>query len=116
MNAVNPLSENDIAAIRDEVSNAAFALSAHEVPFLEGVRKLASLRFTVSSDHHDPDFMLFVGIASQADHIPNKEVRSLCSETWLAQCDDESKELELFYGQQVLSACAKLIARFTPAA
>jgi hypothetical protein len=86
------------------------------MPFLEGVRRLAALRFEVSQDHHDPDFMLFVGIGSRADHIPGAEARVLCAESWLAQCDKDVRELEQLYGQQVAAACKQLAERFSPKA
>ncbi|CAG1000054.1 hypothetical protein PLCT2_03020 [Planctomycetaceae bacterium] len=113
MSRTNPLNESDRAFVRAEITSTARALSSHGVPFLEGVRKLAALRFEVSQDHHDADFMLFVAIASQADHIPNTEARTLCAESWLAQCDKDTRELEGFYGEEVALACKQLIERFS---
>jgi hypothetical protein len=113
MSRTNPLNENAVAVARGAVASTARALLSHDLPFLEGVCKLVALRLEVSRDHHDPDFMLFVGIASQADHIPSMEVRALCAESWLAQCDRETKELESFYERAVAVACRQLIERFS---
>jgi hypothetical protein len=116
MSRTNPLSGNHMAAVRSEVANTARALGSHDLPFLEGVRRLAALRLEVSRDHDDQDFMLFVAIGSQADHIPNAEARALCAESWLGECDKVTRELEHFYEQQVAAACKQLIERFSPAA
>jgi Ser/Thr protein kinase RdoA (MazF antagonist) len=116
MSQTNPLNESQLAVVRAEVVDTARSLSSRELPFLEGVRRLTALRFEVSRDHHDADFMLFVAIGSQADHIPNAEARALCAESWLLQCDKDVRELEHFYAQQVSAACKQLIARFSPEA
>lgn len=110
---MNPLNKNDRALVQEEITDTASALWGGELPFLEGVRKLASLRFAVPQGDHDQSFMLFVGIASQADHIPNAEARTLCAESWLAQCDRDTRELEDFYAQEVAVACKRLIERFS---
>jgi Protein of unknown function (DUF2489) len=115
MNRTNPLDETQSARVRSEVVSTARALGSNAMPFLEGVRRLVELRFEVSHAHHDPDFMLFVGIESEADHIPSAEVRALYAESWLVQCDREAKELEIFYERQVRAACEQLIARFSSA-
>ena len=116
MNRTNPLDESQMARVRSEVVSTARALGSNTIPFLEGIRRLAALRLEVSQQHNDPDFMLFVGIESQADHIPSAEVRSLCAESWLVQCDHEAKELENFYEPQVNAACRQLMERFSSVA
>src|SRR5688500_13376640 len=112
MSRTNPLNESNVAFVRAQVTMTARALLSRELPFLEGVRKLAALHFEVSQDHHAPEFMLFVGIASQSDHIPSSEARALCAESWLEQCDRDTEELERFYEQGVYAACRQLIERF----
>src|SRR5213596_11842 len=116
MSRTNPLNESQLASVRSEVVAVAQALCSRDLPFLTGIRRLAELRFEVSRDHHDPDFMLFAAIESQADHIPSPERRALCSESWLARCDSDTRELESLYEQQVITACGHLIERFSSAA
>jgi hypothetical protein len=94
------------------VLRSAHALISGEVAFLDGVRKLASLRFQASGVDQDPDFMLFVAVDSQADHIPNDGVRQLCSQAWLDQCDKDARELEAIYGAEIRAACHTLTDRF----
>lgn len=61
------------------VAQVAKALMAGDLPFLEGVRRLLALRAKASSQSHDPDFMLFVAIARQADHIPHQCKLATCA-------------------------------------
>jgi hypothetical protein len=116
MSPVNPRDETHAALVRSSIADTARALEFRQIPFIEGVRKIAALRFELPTDVHEQDFMLFVGVASQADHIPNAEVRHLCASRWLEQCDQDASELETFYGEQVTGACRRLIERFSDAA
>ena len=107
------LDESHLRAARKAVANAARSLADGTVPFVEGVRQLAALGFEVSRLDHDPDFTLFVAIASESDHLPPHELRSQCAPAWLEQCDREARELEVLHRQQVRAACARLVGRFS---
>jgi len=61
---------------------------------MEGVRQLALLRFNASKLDHDPDFMVFVVIASESDHLPPQAIRDQCAQHWLERCDNEARELD----------------------
>jgi hypothetical protein len=111
---VNKLDEGHLGAVGRKVVDAARSLAEGTVPFVEGVRQLAALRFDVSRLDHDPDFTLFVAIESESDHLPSNELRSQCAPAWLQQCDREARELEVFYRQDVCAACARLLSRFSP--
>ncbi|MDP1535334.1 MAG: hypothetical protein Q8L92_17285 [Rubrivivax sp.] len=113
MSRYNPLNENDARSFAATVVQAAQSLAQRHVPFLEGVRQLSSLRFQAGGEGHDPDFLLFLAIDSQSDHIPNVDTHAMCSEVWLRECDTEAQELERTYGAEVNAACAKLVARFS---
>ena len=107
------LDEGNLRAARKAVVDAARGLADGTVPFVEGVRQLAALRFEVSRLDHDPDFTLFVAIASESDHLPPHELRSQCAPAWLEQADYEARELEVLHRQQVRAACARLVDRFS---
>ena len=107
------LDEGHLRAARKAVVDAARGLAGGTVPFVEGVRQLAALRFEVSRLDHDPYFTLFVAITSESDHLPPHELRSQCSPAWLEQCDYEARELEVLHRQQVRAACARLVDRFS---
>lgn len=113
MNRINPLSETEFAAAGAEVVRTANAIAAREISFIEGIRNLRSLAHSASHIDHDPDFMLFAAIDSQSDHIPSAAARSMCSDSWLAECDQEAKRLEDFYETEVKAACNRLIERFS---
>jgi Protein of unknown function (DUF2489) len=110
---VNKLNENDVAALNGEIAHAASALLARQLPFLDGVRRLNALGHEVSRTGHDADFVIFVVVDSDTDHIPNVGARAMCAQTWLDQCDNEVKEVEEFYGKEVDAARKKLIERFS---
>lgn len=110
---MNQLNEGEVLASRQEVIRIAQALASGSLPFLQGIRRLDALRFEVSTLDHDPDFTLFVAIASQADHLPSEEARHLCTAEWLQACDGDARELEGLYRAQVESQCAQLVQRFS---
>lgn len=110
---MNTINESRFNASRKSVVDVARSLADGSAPFIESVRQLVALRFDVSRLDHDPDFTLFVAIASESDHLPPKELRSQCAPAWLAQCDREARELEAFHLQQVRAACARLVDRFS---
>lgn len=107
------LDEGHLRAAHKAVVDTARGLADGTVPFVEGVRQLAALRFEASRLDHDPDFTLFVAIASESDHLPPHELRSQCASAWLEQRDREARELEVLHRQQVRAACARLVGRFS---
>jgi hypothetical protein len=109
-------SHPEIEGLRREVVSTSRALVHRSLPFLLGVRKLASLRFQIPGEVDNPDFLLFAGVASEADHVPEESVRASCSSTWLAQCDKEVKELKEHYEKPVLAACMRIVERYAPVA
>ncbi|MDR0787279.1 MAG: hypothetical protein LBG44_05380 [Gemmatimonadota bacterium] len=113
---MNPLNGKEVAAEQQEVVISANGLMQGTLPFLEGVRKLVDVRSRLSGTENDPDFLLFVAIESQADHIPNAEMRALCSQSWLEKCDAEVNDIAAFYQTAVMAACERLVRRFSHAA
>ena len=113
---MNGLNENEVAALREQIAATAKALRWRELPFLDGVRQLNALGHAVSQRGHDQDFMDFVVIESETDHIPKSSAREMCAPSWLDQCDSEIREVEEFYGKRVDSACERLIERFSKSA
>lgn len=111
--SLNKLDEAQLHRAYGEVVSAAEALEIGEINFVEGVRRIAGLRALVSQLDHDPDFMLFVAIDSESDHLPGVEQREHCAPEWLDQCDREARELETFWIAQVRTACAALVTRFS---
>ncbi|MDR0258564.1 MAG: hypothetical protein LBI76_02060 [Comamonas sp.] len=104
--------ENLQVETKNAVVNTARDLADRRIPFIEGIRLLAALRFSDSRLEKDPDFMLFVAIASETDHHPSPEVRRHCSPAWLEKCDSEALALQEEHLRLVRLACDRLIERF----
>jgi hypothetical protein len=89
------------------------ALKAGTVPFLDGVRQLTALRFHVNASGFDKDFMPFVAVDSETDHLPPASALTQCSSEWLAKCEAEVKEVIERYETPIFDACDRLIQRFS---
>jgi hypothetical protein len=109
----NWYNEEYMSAKRHEVVEKASSLIKRSIDFLAGVRDLKNLKYEVSDDDFDPDFMLFVAIDTETDHIPVGKLRDSCSVSWLEKCDNEIEKVKEFYHKQLVKACEKLISRFT---
>jgi hypothetical protein len=96
-----------------EIAALAKGLLDGTEPYMASVRQLSSLRHSVSEDGRDPDFMIFLAIDSETDHLPPEQARESCTQAWLAKCDQEAKEVEAFYQDDVRSACENLLRRFS---
>lgn len=108
---VNHLNESEVRQYRETVLAALRDLSQGSVPFLVGVRRLASLAGDMRE--RDPEFDLLVAIESETDHLPNESAKRFCSAAWLKKCEEEEQQVEAVYKEQVVLMCAKLTARFS---
>ena len=104
--------EQFMNAKRSEVASTAQLVRDGKMNVVEGVRRLSALQHDVSQKDFDDDFMLFVAIASETDHLPVGEVRTQYSQDALRKADKEIEKAEKLYRPQVEEACEKLIARF----
>lgn len=115
MNEVfNPLNEQHVLAGRKAICHTAISLRSGTIPFLDGVRKLATLRFHASASGSDEDFMPFVAVDSEANHLPSQSALAYCSNEWLVKSEAEMKEVIELHGSAIFAACDKLIQRFSP--
>jgi len=80
--------------------------------FLPAVRRLAAIRFQLREFESDSDYLLFTAIESESDHIPTEAARQHCASSWLKECDAEVAQMEVFYAEQVSTACRNIIERF----
>lgn len=86
---------------------------AGRVKYLEGAGRLAAMRFDLDGvQDRDPDFDVFVGIASETDHLPLDAQRALWSATALERLDPEIGKTEAWASEYGAVACRNLIARF----
>ncbi len=107
-------SENPIVwSLRDALKTAE-AVLAGELGIIEGSITLAAYAHEVVPDSRvDPDFVVFVVIASETDHLPFGRVRDLWSATALARADTEIEAITLRRRAGVRQACENVIARFS---
>lgn len=93
-----------IVAICESVLN-------EEIGVIAGSRRIKGLGFELFDDH-DQDFMTFVGIDSETDHLPVDRERKNWSVEALERKDKEIAELEAAFKTVAFEACQKLILRF----
>lgn len=82
------------------------------IGIIKGARLLSGLRYTVTRDEGDPDFLTFVGIGSETDHLPVGVEREFYAKDALVEKDKEIKRLEDRYQEWAFASCRALIARF----
>jgi hypothetical protein len=106
---------NELEALEAQqlLIQAAQQLASGQVSFIDGVRRVAASRWSVSRLEHDPDFSVFVAVESESDHLPSTELRQHCAVAWLEESDRQAKQLESAWGDQVRAACGVLVARFS---
>jgi hypothetical protein len=97
---------------QQRVVEVASAMLRGEIGVIEGSRQLCRLRFSCSSLDHDPDFIPFVGIDSDTDHLPVGEDRRHWAADALARKDIEIQDAEAFYRNHAIAGCERLLARF----
>jgi hypothetical protein len=95
-----------------EIATLAADLLDGTAPYLAAVRRLSSLRHAVADNGRDEDFMIFLVIDSETDHLPPEHARAYCAPAWLAKCDEETNAVEAFYRESVREACERLVQRF----
>jgi hypothetical protein len=84
------------------------AVLNNEMAIIEASRILSG---RLQGFEKDPDFITFVGIDSETDHLPVGEVRKHWNPEVLAQKDKEIAECENFYRVRALEACERIIKK-----
>jgi Protein of unknown function (DUF2489) len=84
---------------------------AEEIGIIAASRRLTALGLKLF-DAHDEDFIMFVAVDSETDHLPVDKERHNWSAEALERKDAEIAEAEAFYKNNVIAACRKLIERF----
>jgi hypothetical protein len=100
------------AAPQQRVIEVASAMLAGEIGIIEGSRLLCSLRSCIPLSDHDPDFLPFVGIDGETDHLPVGDVRQHWASDAHARKDQEIQAAETFYRERARSGCEHLLTRF----
>lgn len=100
--------------LRDAL-RAAHAILDNELGIIEGCIELAWYAHSVvADDRTDPDFVVFLVIASDTGHLPFGAVRDLWSAAALAKADAEIEAITQRNRDRVRLACENVINRFGP--
>lgn len=92
----------------------ATAILNGELGLLEGCQRLADLADSlVDSWLDDRDFVLFGGVASEADGLPLGTARQYWSAEAFEREDRDIARYEAAVGDQVRAACRNVLARFS---
>ena len=109
---IQDLSHEDYLSLRKEqMVGTAESILNGEIGVILGSRKMSSFGYELCDDF-DLDFVAFIAVDSETDHLPVDIERSNWSFEALARKDIEIADAEAFYRESVLGACRKIIDRF----
>ena len=99
------------AFLRGKIVAICEAILNEDIGVIAGSRRLNHLGYELDLDR-DEDFLTFVAINSETDHLPVDSERQNWSVEALKRKDKEIAEFEAAYKDQAIESCKKLIARF----
>ena len=110
------LSHSEYVALqRRRVAEIAAQMLTGNVGMIEGARLLGGLHHEVEVGEDDPDFLMFVAIDSETDHLPVGQERQLWAPESLARKDFELGRAEGLAREDAAEACRNLVRRFQTA-
>ena len=90
---------------------AARSILSGELGVIAGARQLCGLGHQIGADS-DPDFIFFVGLDSESDHLPVGEVRQRWNPDALREKDAEIAAIELSAREKTFEICRRLIEKY----
>ncbi|HWD92769.1 MAG TPA: DUF2489 domain-containing protein [Verrucomicrobiae bacterium] len=103
--------ETEILRAQSEVVSTARGVLSGAVGIVEGARRLAKLSHDLGVDR-DQDFIFFIGVDSETDHLPVGEVRRHWAAEALRQKDEELRKCEASFRDGAFQGCQSLIQRY----
>lgn len=105
------------AFLRGKIVAICEAILHEEIGVIAGSRRLNRLEAELLHNEvgwfqRDEDFLTFVAIDSETDHLPVDSERRNWSVDALERKDEEIAKAEAFYQGDAFAACRKLIERF----
>ena len=97
-----------ITAKKEELVAVAAAMIEGNLNLIEGVRKIASLRYKIE-DPTNKIFTYFIAVDSETDHLPLGSMRVHCAPEYLKQADDEMERYLADERSGILKACHEII-------
>ena len=107
--------EEYVAMERRRVAELARQILAAEIDVLDGSCKIAALRFEVEVADWDQDFIPFVVVSSETDHLPIGIEALNWSDEALVRKEPELKRTREWAIETVRAHCESLVARFADA-
>jgi GH43 family beta-xylosidase len=104
-----------VATQRRRVAELAQQIIAGEIDVLDGSWQIAALRFEVEIEDRDQDFIPFVVVESETDHLPIGAEALNWSDEALIRKEPELKQAREWAREIVLASCVSLVARFANA-
>ena len=109
------MNEEELAFIRGKIVIICEAILREEIGIIAGSRILKDLGFKLYDGfdyQKEEDFLTFVAIDTETDHLPVDRERHNWSVEALERKNKEITESEAFYKDDAFAACRKLIERF----
>lgn len=106
------INEKYKAFLQGKIVAVCEAILSEEVGIILGSRKLTYLSHLISDDNRN-EFMIFIAIDSETDHLPVDLERKNWSIEALKRKDKEIAEYENDFKEDVFSACKNLILRLS---
>src|SRR5438270_6748762 len=103
--------EEDRRLASAKVVATAQRILSGELGIVAGARQLSGVRFDVGAEH-DSDFIFFVGVDSETDHLPVGDVRSRWSSDALKAKDEELRAYEASVRDKAIQVCKSLVQRY----
>lgn len=101
--------ENYQNRLREKTIVVCEELIRGEIGVIAASRELVSLFAHMNMDN--PDFVFFKAVESETDHLPIGEERKNWNAEALKQKDIEISENELFYKNEMIETCQKVISK-----
>jgi hypothetical protein len=103
--------EDHLELCRQKIVSTAKAILSSEIGIIAGSRDLLRLSQEIGCEMEE-DFILFVAMESETDHLPVDSERQYWDKEALKRKDVEIAEYESFHKYQAFEACRRIIGRF----
>jgi hypothetical protein len=104
--------EEYVAGEKAHVVEIAIRMLTGQTGIIEGARHLTKIQPQVTDQDLDPDFIIFVVIASETENLPIGPEREYWVTSALTEKDKKIQHAEELYREQALASCQLLIERF----
>lgn len=104
--------EEYIQKHRQRVGEIAKGMLAGTIDYLDGARKISTLRHAVEAPQDDPDFSAFVAVDSETDNLPIGEPRQYWAKESLERLEPEVQKAIKWAKNVSWEQCKSLAKRY----